>query len=76
MTEQQFTADYEAPEADAAEQSMQVDELDEQGDEQERGAAASAQAPGEPALELPWEADPADAVEQAVPVPVDEDEYR
>ena len=27
-------------------------------------------------VELPFEADPADAVEQAVAVPVDEDEYR
>jgi hypothetical protein len=71
MTEQQFTDEYEAPEADAAEQSLPVD--DEQLDEEnEAGVEPSL----EPEIELPLEADPADAVEQAVPVPVDEDEYR
>ena len=73
MAEQQFTDEYEAAEADAAEQSLPVEELD--GDEG-RDPEAAAGAPGEPELELPWEADTADAVEQAVPVPVDEDEYR
>ena len=71
MAEQQFTDEYEAAEADVAEQSLPVAELDE--DESEEAAT---EAPGEPELELPWEADPADVVEQAVPVPVDEDEYR
>jgi len=73
MTER-FTDEYGAPEADAAEQSLPVD--DAQDEDHERGAQATAQAPGESELELPWEADPADAAEQAVPVPVDEDEYR
>jgi hypothetical protein len=73
MTEQQFTDAYEAPEADAAEQSLPV--VDEDENEQ-RGARVTGQAPGEPELELPVEADPADAAEQAVAVPVDEDEYR
>ena len=71
MTEQQFTDEYEATEADAAEQSLPVDEQDE---DQGRDAEVAALAPGEP--ELPWEADPADAAEQAVSVPVDDDEYR
>jgi len=74
MTEQQFTDEYEAPEADAAEQSLPVDDAPDE--DQERGPRATAQAPGESELELPWEADPADAAEQAVSVPVDEDEYR
>jgi hypothetical protein len=71
MTEQQFTDDYNAAEADAAEQALPVDEQDEA-----RDAEATGPAPGEPELELPFEADAADAAEQAVPVPVDEDEYR
>jgi hypothetical protein len=71
MTEQQFTDEYEATEADAAEQSLPVDD-EEQDEENEAGAKPSL----EPEIELPLEADPADAVEQAVPVPVDEDEYR
>ena len=66
-TVEQFTAEYEAAQADAAEQSLPLEpELDE-----EAGLDALPE-PGE----LPWEADPADAVEQAVAVPVDEDEYR
>ena len=68
MTEQQFTDEYEAPEADAAEQSLPVDE---DGDETERARTVA-----RPEPEAPMEADPADAAEQAVPVPVDEDEYR
>ena len=68
MTEQQFTDEYEAPEADAAEQSLPVDD-DAQDAGLERGAAY-------PEPEVPMEADPADAAEQAVSVPVDEDEYR
>jgi hypothetical protein len=68
MTEQQFTDEYEAPEADAAEQSLPVDEGAEEMD-QERATA-------HPEPEVPLEADPADAAEQAVSVPVDEDEYR
>ena len=68
MTEQQFTDEYEAPEADAAEQSLPVgggaDEM-----ELERETAR-------PEPEVPLEADAADAAEQAVSVPVDEDEYR
>jgi hypothetical protein len=69
MTEQQFTDEFEAPEADAAEQSLPVDEgVDEE--------TAPGRAPARPAPEIPLEADPADAAEQAVSVPVDEDEYR
>ncbi|HZU57225.1 MAG TPA: hypothetical protein VFA06_15240 [Actinocrinis sp.] len=68
MTEQQFTDEYEAPEADAAEQSLPVvEDAEEMGQER---------APAHPEPEVPMEADPADAAEQAVPVPVDEDEYR
>jgi hypothetical protein len=67
MTEQ-FTDEYEAPEADAAEQSLPVDENPEDAQHE------LVTAPREP--ELPMEADPADAAEQAVAVPVDEDEYR
>jgi hypothetical protein len=52
---EQFTVEYEAAQADAAEQPPLAEP--------------------EPD-ELPWEADPADAAEQAVAVPVDEDEYR
>ncbi len=65
MAQQDFPEEREAPEADAAEQSQALDE---------EGEAA----PQEPAFRqpLPLEVDPADAVEQAVPVPVDEDEYR
>lgn len=69
MAEQQFTDEHEATEADAAEQSLPVDE---DGQDEE----AAARELGEPEPELPWEADPADAAEQAVSVPVDEDEYR
>ena len=53
----------EAPEADLAEQSAEL--VDEE----------SSAAPGGIAEDL-FEADPADAAEQAVAVPVDEDEYR
>ena len=64
---EQFTAEYEAAQADVAEQSLPVEpDADE---EAERDGLP------EPA-DLPLEADPADAVEQAVAVPVDEDEYR
>jgi hypothetical protein len=66
MAEQQFTDDYEAPEADAAEQSLPVDE------EQENDADGELLVPEE----LPVEADPADAIDQVVPVPLDDDEYR
>jgi hypothetical protein len=65
MAEQQFPEQYEAAEADAAEQSLPADPEGE-----ENGAQAA-----EPE-ELPWEADPADVAEQAVSVPADEDEYR
>jgi hypothetical protein len=69
MTEQGFPDDYEAPEADAADQSRHVD--------QERGhARAVGEEEASADLELPWEANSADAVEQTVAVPVDEDEYR
>lgn len=68
MTEQQFTDEFEAPEADAAEQSLPVDEGMED--------AAQGRSTAHPEPEVPMEADPADAAEQAVPVPVDEDEYR
>lgn len=68
MTEQQFTDEFEAPEADAAEQSLPVDEVVEDG---QRGLSTA-----HPEPEVPMEADPADAAEQAAPVPVDEDEYR
>jgi predicted negative regulator of RcsB-dependent stress response len=68
MTEQQFTDEYEAPEADAAEQSLPVDESAQ--DAGLAGAAALRES------EVPMEVDPADAAEQAVSVPVDEDEYR
>jgi len=71
MTEQQFTDDYEATEADAAEQSLPVGEEDDLGAEREDGLRDGLDEP-----ELPLEADPADAAEQAVSVPVDEDEYR
>ena len=64
MAELQFPDEYEAPEADAAEQSLPVVEEDEVAQDE----------PSEP--EPPFEADPADAAEQAVPVPLDEDEYR
>jgi hypothetical protein len=65
MAEQGFPEEREASEADAAEQSRALDQ---------EGEAAM----GDPAFgeSLPLEVDPADAVEQAVPVPVDEDEYR
>jgi hypothetical protein len=62
MAEQQFTDEYEA---DAPEQPLPVDQLDEE-------AVAAILAEPEPSPEV----DPADAAEQAVPVPVDEDEYR
>ena len=65
MTEQQFTDEYEAPEADAAEQSLPVDD-----------ETPDARLAPRPEPEVPMEADPADAAEQAVSVPVDEDEYR
>lgn len=65
MAEQQFTDAYEAPEADAAEQSLPV-----VGDEDEDREAALTQP------QPPLEANPADAAEQAVSVPMDEDEYR
>ena len=68
MADQKFSEDLEAPEADAAEQAQLLDERDAE-------AATAAEPSGEPAP-LPWEADPADAAEQAVAVPVDEDEYR
>jgi hypothetical protein len=74
MTEQQFTDEYAATEADAAEQSLPVGGAPDE--DEAPGARATAQAPGKADLELPLEADPADAAEQAVPVPVDEDEYR
>ena len=66
MADQEFSDEFEAPEADAAEQAQPLDDGD---------AEAAAEASAEPAR-IPWEADPADAAEQAVPVPVDEDEYR
>ena len=66
MADQEFSEQIEAPEADAAEQAQPLDDRD---------AVAGAEQTGEPAG-IPWEADPADAAEQAVPVPVDEDEYR
>jgi hypothetical protein len=69
MTEQQFTDEFEAPEADAAEQSLPVDEGVEDNATQRRTSA-------HPEPEVPLEADPADAAEQAVSVPMDEDEYR
>jgi hypothetical protein len=70
MTEQQFNDDYEATDADAAEQSLPVDQQEEDPEE-------VTGAPAEPeAAEAPLEADPADAAEQAVAVPMDEDEYR
>jgi hypothetical protein len=65
MAEQDFPEEREAPEADAAEQAHA---LEEDGETTPRDPAF-----GQP---LPLEVDPADAVEQAVPVPVDEDEYR
>ena len=65
MTEQQFTDEYEAPEADAAEQSLSVDD-----------EARDTRLAARPEPEVPLEVDPADAAEQAVSVPVDEDEYR
>lgn len=65
MAAQELPEELEAPEADAAEQALSLDERD----------AEAAGAPAEPAP-MPWEADPADAAEQAVAVPVDEDEYR
>ena len=64
MADQDFPEGLEAPEADAAEQAQTLDD------------AESAVEPPAGAAPLPWEADPADAAEQAVPVPVDEDEYR
>ena len=66
MAEQEFSEELEAPEADAAEQAQPLDDRD---------VEAAADPSAEPAP-LPWEADPADAAEQAVPGPVDEDEYR
>ena len=66
MADQEFSDELEAPEADAAEQAQPLDDRD---------AAAAAEQPAGPGP-VPWEADPADAAEQAVPVPVDEDEYR
>ena len=66
MAELQFPDEYEALEADAAEQLLPAGE-----DE----VAAGGERP-EAEAELPLEADPADAAEQAVSVPVDEDEYR
>ena len=66
MADQEFSDELEAPEADAAEQAQALDDRD---------AAAAAERSGGP-KPVPWEADPADAAEQAVPVPVDEDEYR
>jgi hypothetical protein len=66
MADQDFSEELEAPEADAAEQAQPLDDRD---------AEAAAEPSAEPAR-FPWEADPADAAEQAVPVPVDEDEYR
>ncbi len=68
MTEQQFTDEFEATEADAAEQSLPVDEAVDAQDREQEAAR--------PEPELPMEADAADAAEQAVPVPVDEEEYR
>ena len=62
MGELEYPEEHEAPEADAAEQSLPVN--GEEADEPEAPA------------ELPWEADPADAAEQAVPVPLDEEDYR
>lgn len=68
MADQQFTDEYEAPEADSTEQSQPVD--DDPGRETETAEDRSDES------RMPLEADPADAAEQAVPVPVDEDEYR
>ena len=65
MAQQDFPEEREAPEADAAEQAQA---LGEDGESSPLDPVF-----GEP---LPLEVDPADAVEQAVPVPVDEDEYR
>jgi hypothetical protein len=64
MADQDFSEELEAPEADAAEQAQTLDD------------AEAAVEPPIGTAPLPWEADPADAAEQAVPVPVDEDEYR
>ena len=69
MAEEQFPEEYEAARADVAEQSLPVDEELAEGEE-----ARTDERP-EP-TELPVEADPADAAEQLVAVPVDEDEYR
>ena len=69
MAEPQFTDEYAAPEADAVEQSLPADPEAEEGEEARRDELPEL-------TELPLEADPADAVEQAVVVPVDEDEYR
>jgi hypothetical protein len=65
MAEQDFPEEREAPEADAAEQAQA---LDDEGEAEPRDPVFG--------QSLPLEVDLADAVEQAVPVPVDEDEYR
>ncbi|MGH3415490.1 MAG: hypothetical protein ACRDVE_14700 [Actinocrinis sp.] len=65
MADDQFSDDFEVAEADAAEQARPAGGED--GDAP-RGAADEA--------DVLLEADPADAAEQAVSVPVDDDEYR
>jgi hypothetical protein len=86
MTEAQFTTGdsvhTEGDEAEAAElfqetrprEAPNEGPVDEAGEAEEATGARGAVDPAD--VELPPEADPADAVEQAVPVPVDEDEYR
>jgi hypothetical protein len=86
MTDAQFpavdTVRTEADEAEAAERFLdtQPRELPVEGpvdEAEEAEQVVRARAVIDPAdLEIPPEADPADAMEQAVPVPVDEDEYR
>ena len=66
MTEQQFTDEYEAPEADAAEQSLPVDdEARDAGLASQSGAGGAA---GGRSGGRRWA--------RPFPVPVDEDEYR
>lgn len=86
MTNTQFpagdTVRTEADEAEAAERFVETQphETPAEGPVDEAGEAedvAQAREAADPAnVELPAEADPADAMEQAAPVPVDEDEYR
>ena len=68
MSEQPFSEDIEAHEADAAEQALPVDAAEAAETDENRGVGAQ--------RTPPWDADPADAAEQAAAVPLDEDEYR